>query len=156
MTITKREWIAWSFSVATLHFYVVACGLPAVDNGYQGSPGPFSGGGGGIQRGIFALLFGWIDLIKVKSGVTWQQQVSLHAWLANPLGLVGLILLGFRLSAPAAVASFLALALGIWYLIYPNGTPLVGAYIWVASMAVLLTGAIVVMIVGLLSKRMTL
>jgi hypothetical protein len=72
------------------------------------------------------------------------QKVTFITWLANPLGLLGLIFLACRRPATTATLGALAAGLGVWYLVFPFGQPMVGSYVWVGSMVLLTAGGVTV------------
>jgi hypothetical protein len=146
MRISARTWTAFGTSAFVLFVYCTACIAPAIDFGPpRGGPHGLSG----ESSGIATLATGWMQLIVITSPqITLEHKISAASWLANPIGLLGLILLACRLPMFAVFPSGIALNLGVWYLIYPTGKPMIGAYLWVASMALLVISCIAVSIVG--------
>jgi len=133
----------WPFRAAVLlscGLYVCACAAPAVYS-LQASLG---GGPDYYQTymGWTCLLFGWLDFGEVGTP-------GVLAWLANPLALVGAVLLLFRRSTGAAAFGALSVALGMLYLFFPGGhpnhpdVPLVGAWLWLCSFVVLTIAAMI-------------
>ncbi len=153
MAVEKRSILAWSFCLTAFLVFLTACLLPAVDFG----PSPFgSGRPDGVFSGSYALGWGWANILRAMApDLNWHERASALAWLANPIGLTGMIMLGFRLSAPATVMGGTACALGILYLASPYGDPLVGSYVWVGSLALLFLGSATVMVLGWFTRSWT-
>lgn len=118
--------------------YAAACLLPAIHLktgaffGHGSPPGPVPGWallvpGGVIVLGIFN---------PTLAPLAW-------AWLANPLLLIGSVLLFCRKARSAMVAAMIALVLsaGCWMPSDEVDGLLVGYYLWVASMIALVTVA---------------
>ena len=120
---------------------VTACLCPAIDFGPQrGGPEGLHG----VTSGWLAFVFGGVMLIIVAPSpeFSWVQKLVFVTWLANPLLVLGWILLACKKFRGAVAAGLLALLLGAWYLAFPIGQPLVGAYFWAASSGVLAVGAL--------------
>ncbi len=145
MPISLHSKLAWAWCAGVVVFYGTACATPAIDFGPQkGGPEGLHG----VKLGGVALATGWINLVAVGSpALTPADKVTMLVWLANPLGLVGVILLACRTPIPAAVAGAMATGLCAWYLVFPFGQPLVGAYLWAASAGLLVLGAAAVWLV---------
>ena len=120
--------------------FMIACLSPAIDFGQRGGPEGLRG----VVRGWTALVLGWVAAIIIAPipQLGWSQKLVFASWLANPLVVFGGILLAYKRHRGAAAAGLLAVILGAWYLAFPFGRPLIGAYIWVASSGVLAGGAL--------------
>ena len=120
--------------------FMIACLSPAIDFGPQrGGPEDLHG----VVRGWVAFVFGGVMAIIVAShDGEWSVKFAFVSWLANPLVVFGWILLACKRPRGAAAAGLLAVILGAWYLAFPFGRPLIGAYIWVTSSGVLAGGAL--------------
>jgi hypothetical protein len=143
--------------ILTAYLFVIACATPAIDLGHS-SPDDMIRG---AQFGISAFLLGGFGLglallsalenPGLQSGLGFLLSMS---WLANPSLFVGCVLLRRKKYKGALVAGMIALVLGCWYLVNAwhlgpvplRARPLVGAYLWLGSMAVLTLGAMVVRI----------
>lgn len=120
--------------------FVIACLCPAIDFGPQrGSPEGLHG----VVSGIGAFVWGGISAgILASHPRGGAAELAVVPWLANPLVGLGWILLAYRRYGGAVVTGLLATTLGGYYLVFPWGRPLVGAYLWVASSGVLTVGAV--------------
>lgn len=124
--------------------YVAACALPATK--WWGNKNM---GGGGIDHymtefGLTCLIWGWTLVVTAI-----QEGALDHlTWLANPLALVGVILLLVRRPTGAAAFSAAGAILGVSYLIAPPGSlghphlPQIGAWLWVCSLLTLTVAAL--------------
>jgi hypothetical protein len=89
------------------------------------------------MSGLTCLLYGWLELIGGRV-----------AWLANPLALVGAVLLIGRRPTGAAVFAAAGLALALVYVLVPPGAsdhrdvPRVGAWLWLGSLFALTAAAL--------------
>jgi hypothetical protein len=118
--------------------YAAACLLPAIHLktgaffGHGSPPGPVPGWALLVPGGMIVLgLFN-----STLAPLAW-------AWLANPLLVIGSVLLACRKARGAIVTAMIALVLSTGCLM-PSGEVdglLVGYYLWVASMIALAVGA---------------
>ena len=142
MPVSPRMRVVRGWCAAVVLLYALACTLPAIDFG------PQKGGPEGLHgtvTGFIALALGWISFLWVTSPqFSLEQRVTGITWLANPLGLLGLIFLACRRPATTATLGALAAGLGVWYLVFPFGKPMVGSYVWVGSMVLLTAGGVTV------------
>ena len=107
MAVMKRSIIAWCVCIAAFLVYVVACITPAIDFGPQrGGPEGLHGTTRGSATIPLGLLHMGVTVTAPTIPVTYK--VTAATWLANPLGLFGLVLLCFRISAPATVLAGMA------------------------------------------------
>ena len=90
------------------------------------------------RRGITCLLSGWIELLVGKV-----------AWLANPLALVGAVLLIRRRHTGAAAFSAVSTVLALLYVLFPAGgsvhpdVPRTGAWLWWGSFLAMTSAAMI-------------
>lgn len=143
MPISRRSQVAWVASVAAVLLYTAACAAPAIDFGPPTGPGgPEDFGLHGVVRGVHALCGGPILAVFLGHPTADAEWLAGGlAWLSNPIGLLALVLLACRVPVPAAVAGTVATGLCACYLVVPVGRPLIGAYLWTASMAAIVLGA---------------
>ena len=131
----------WPFRTAVLlscGLYMCACAALAADS-WQTSLG---GGADHYQTytGLNCLLFGWLCLFNAPTNL---------AWLANPLALVGAVLLLVRRPTGAARCGAVAFVLGLMYVFFPGGNPghpdvpREGAWLWVGSLLALTIAALI-------------
>lgn len=105
----------------TCALYLAACCTPALYVG-QG----FHGTRHGTMYGAQCLLF----------------YMVLPMWLANPLAMVGVVALAYRRVALAAAFAGIAFTCALSLLIFAGVKDLhVGAWLWLASLAVLVVGS---------------
>ena len=117
--------------------YLAACALPATD---QWGTASMAGGTEHYitRRGLTCLLSGSVQLLVGKV-----------AWLANPLAVVGALLLIRRRPAGAAAFSAASTFLALLYVLFPSGgsvhpdIPLVGAWLWLGSFIGLTSAAMI-------------
>ena len=143
MPVSPRMRVVWAWCAAVILLYIVACAVPAIDFGPQkGDPHGVSG----ELSGLHALVLGLVSMVVTvpRPDFTPLQKVTFITWLANPLGLLGLIFLACRRPATTATLGALAAGLGVWYLVFPFGKPMVGSYVWVGSMVLLTAGGVTV------------
>jgi len=136
----RRRWVRLSTAVVVGVLFVAACFCPAVRvGGYGISP---LGDWQEEHIGLTALLLGWLTMFLLP-------------WLANPILLAGWLALLQGDPGRAARLGAVAFALGLMVLLgllapaelSPPSTGLTGLYagyyLWLGSMAVLVTGAVV-------------
>jgi hypothetical protein len=123
-------------SLALWVLFGVACWLPALDLG----PGD-SGAGRGVTTGWGLLRLGCSEISPTVFNPTTGVPPGAVAWLANPLLLIGWLLLLCRLPRVALAAGLGAAlaALTVW-LNYSAVDVLEGYYLWLASTCVLAGG----------------
>jgi len=141
--------------VLSFTLFTVACATPAVETRKGqpiGSLLEFSDRNDPVAlRGWYTLAWGWVVAFAELSdanGPLRPFSVGGLAWFANPLVLTGSVLLRFRLSRAAVACGWLAVGLGLAFLVSPPAeqgrplVPLVGSYFWVGSLAVFAFGAL--------------
>jgi drug/metabolite transporter (DMT)-like permease len=132
--------------------YLAACALPAVDqwelpSGGYSTNDPNHGEYYKSIPGWQCLLFGWLPVLSAID-VLEAGNIGWMAWLANPLALVGVLLLLFRRAGGALLAAGVGIALGTLYLVYPPrihdhpDIPRIGAFLWLASLVLLALAAL--------------
>jgi hypothetical protein len=111
--------------------YLLACFLPCIDGGpdtQSGDPG-FLDFEAGWHFGLLILLFGW----------GWGK--NLVPWSANLLLVLGLICLGRKRFRAAFWLGILASILGLTTWSLRRHTPMIGYYVWQASLLMMAISA---------------
>jgi hypothetical protein len=132
--------------------YLTACALPATEwwktpDGYLNDD-PLKGEHYVTASGWACLTLGWMFVpAAVEVG-----SFGMVAWLANPLALVGVVLLIFRLPTGATAFGVISFVIGAVYVIDPPGrpgrpshpdVPQVGALLWLGSLLALAIAAMI-------------
>jgi hypothetical protein len=135
--------------------FLVACAIPAIDLEHYAPDDMIHG----PQLGVVTFALGCLGLgLSVLSLVENPRLDHLFGflfyltWVANPIFLVGCVQLRREKYRGAILAGSLALLLCGWYLVnachlgpYPiRAHSLAGSFIWIASMAVMTAGAVIV------------
>jgi hypothetical protein len=132
--------------------YLAACALPATEwwktpDGYLNDD-PLKGEHYVTASGWECLTLGWMFVpAAVEVG-----SFGMVAWLANPLALVGVVLLIFRLPTGATAFGVMSFVIGTVYVIDPpdrpdrpghSDVPQVGALLWLGSLLALAIAAMI-------------
>lgn len=128
---TKRQKVCWLVMLASGLCYLAALPLPALR--FEVEP---------PVRGITTLLWGWLGVFTGD-----------FPWFANPLYFLALLLIALGMNKTTQLVCALAIGLGArslcvekWYFNEASGTPVMGLgpafYLWMASFAIVLLGAI--------------
>jgi hypothetical protein len=134
----------------TAIIFLIACATPAIDLGYHSPDDMIRGVQLGIHAfalGCLTLVLGALSLVENPRSTTVVGLLFSTTWLANPILFFGCIQLSRRRYSRAIVAGMTALVLGGLYLFVSacnlgRPRPLVGTYIWLGSMVVMTTGAV--------------
>lgn len=127
--VVRRKWYVGSYpGLVVLAVYLAACLTPAMS-----TPGLHGGDPIGARGWLLLYAGAWVILLREP---TWWL-----AWWANPVLLVGWILLVSRRPRWAGILGGVALVLSVGIWLPPAGEPMVGYFLWVGSMVALVAGS---------------
>ena len=125
--------------------YLVSCVLPATQDWRSTNLGAGGDEHYVIEDGWRCLVVGWMFVPNAIE----KGSFGMLAWLANPVALIGAILLLFRRPTGATALGAASIVLGALYVFVPPGSPdhpdvpQVGAVLWVCSFIALTVAALI-------------